>query len=184
MDLQKCGRKTQYFFVCHVCTMRWREVVLRLHFARVRFPNFEQETGYSVLAIHRHSSYSEEDQDARYDIVLLRINSSATAKGYVSPILLPVSQGNPKVEQLCTSAPPLGGMYRNPEWCKGQTSSLWATLNATGCTIDFFLSKSAPLIKKTNLISAPVTPEHHLRKVEQLCTIAGGKPYPARQSNY
>ena len=89
-----------------------------------------------------------------------------------------------EILKLNNSAPPLGGMYRNPEWCSGQTSSLWAALNATGCTIDFFLSKSASLIKKTKLISAPVTPEHHLRKVEQLGTIAGGKPHLARHSNY
>ena len=104
-----------------------------LYFARVRFPDFEHETGFSVLIVHRQPSYSGNDNDARYDIILLRINGSVNINSYESQIQLRISQENPKAERLCT----IVGWYVS-ESLVLQTSPLWATLNATDCTTNFF----------------------------------------------
>ena len=84
---------------------------------------------------------------------------------YESLIQLRISQENPKVERLCT----IVGWYVS-ESLVLQTSPLWATPNATDCTIDFFLSKSAPVMKK-KLISALVMQARHF---------AGGQSSTAR----
>ena len=98
--------------------------------------------------IHRHPAFSDKDKDARYDIVLLRINGRVTMNSHVSPILLQVSQGNARVEQLCT----ISGWYASKfRVLQSADIPLWATLNTINCIINFFLSKSAPTIKKKNL---------------------------------
>ena len=73
---------------------------LSLYFGQVRLSDFE--TAYPVLRIHRHPFYSNADQDFRYDAALLQIAGNLSVSNNVSPILLPVSQGNPQVGQLCT----------------------------------------------------------------------------------
>ena len=75
---------------------------LFLYFGRVYLYNIELQDQYPVRKIYRHPFYSELSQDHRHDIALLRIDGNLTFNSYVSQILLPVSQGNPKIEQLCT----------------------------------------------------------------------------------
>ena len=55
-----------------------------------------------MLRIYRHHFFINPSQDHRSNIALLRTGRNLTFNRYVSPILLPVSRGNPQVGQLCT----------------------------------------------------------------------------------
>ena len=83
------------------CIKNKRASDLSLYFGRAHLSNIELPDHYLVLRIHRHPLYSSANA-LRYDIALLEINGGVRLNRYVSPILLPVSQGNPQVGQLCT----------------------------------------------------------------------------------
>ena len=83
------------------CVEKKQASDLSLYFGRVYLSNFLAGDLYSVITIYRHPYFNDSLQDFRNDISLLQINGSVTMNKYVSPILLPVSQGNPQVGQLC-----------------------------------------------------------------------------------
>ena len=118
---------------------------------------FTRATFCSVLKIYRPAYFSDSLQNIRHNITLLRINNNVTINSHVSPILLQVSQEIAEVGQNHTIKS--GAVVRN-----FRVTTVLQKADFPRCqlrpmqqlVLSYFWSKFAPIMKKMELISAPV----------------------------